>query len=92
MAFCRKCGSEIDDEAVICPKCGVSQIRGINVMDEGDAGLSILSFLIPFVGLCLYCTYANTRPKTAHNCGKWALVSVVICLVCLFFYWAEMTW
>ena len=25
MAFCRKCGKEIDDEAVICPHCGVLQ-------------------------------------------------------------------
>lgn len=25
MAYCRKCGTEIDDEAVICPKCGVPQ-------------------------------------------------------------------
>ena len=24
-AYCRKCGAEIDDEAVICPKCGVAQ-------------------------------------------------------------------
>ena len=22
MAFCRKCGASIDDEAVICPACG----------------------------------------------------------------------
>lgn len=25
MAYCRKCGFQIDDEAVICPKCGVAQ-------------------------------------------------------------------
>ncbi|AKB77931.1 hypothetical protein MSHOH_1448 [Methanosarcina horonobensis HB-1 = JCM 15518] len=25
MAFCRTCGSEIRDEAEICPKCGVRQ-------------------------------------------------------------------
>ena len=23
MRYCRKCGSQIDDEAVVCPKCGV---------------------------------------------------------------------
>ena len=23
MSYCRKCGSQIDEEAVICPKCGV---------------------------------------------------------------------
>ena len=25
MAFCKNCGKEIDDNAVICPNCGVSQ-------------------------------------------------------------------
>ena len=25
MAFCKNCGKEIDDKAVICPSCGVQQ-------------------------------------------------------------------
>lgn len=29
MAFCRKCGKEIDDEAVVCVHCGVAQYNNV---------------------------------------------------------------
>lgn len=28
--FCRKCGSQIDDEAVVCPNCGVPTVNYYN--------------------------------------------------------------
>lgn len=27
MAFCAKCGKEIDDSAVVCPHCGVPVVK-----------------------------------------------------------------
>lgn len=37
MAYCRKCGAEIGDEAVICPKCGVMQNVSIQIANQNKA-------------------------------------------------------
>lgn len=34
--FCKNCGQEIDDKAVICPHCGVSQNDDSSVSDSGS--------------------------------------------------------
>lgn len=89
MAFCRKCGAEIDDEAVVCPKCGVatnkfSQVKEIreNVLpDSGGFGWGVLGFIFPLVGLILYLIWKDTKPKTAHSAGKGALISVIVVAV-----------
>ncbi len=52
--FCKKCGKEIMNEAVICPNCGCST----DVKDTSEnvtlAALSIvLAVLVPIVGLVL---------------------------------------
>ncbi len=68
MAFCRKCGEIIDDEAVVCPKCGVAQ-RNFenNVMDNGGFGYIALGCCIPVVGLVLYILWKDEKPNTAKN-------------------------
>ena len=37
MAFCKNCGKEIDDNAVVCPHCGVIQKEELvqNTVDNG---------------------------------------------------------
>lgn len=96
--FCRNCGKEIDDRAYVCPNCGVkvkdelteqreSRAAANSDADSGSkAGWGILSFLIPIVGLILFCMWKNERPKTASVCGKCALISVIISVVCIIFY------
>ena len=70
MAFCRKCGAEIDDEAVICPKCGVAQ-QTSNTSNGGEvsgsarntsaiAGIGI--FLMP-IGWIMYASMDKDSPK-----------------------------
>lgn len=46
--------------------------------EKASVGLAILSYLIPLVGLILYLTKKDTRPKTAKVCGKCALASFII--------------
>ena len=39
--YCKNCGAEIDDNAVICVKCGVpvsGNKRNVNQSDEGASG------------------------------------------------------
>lgn len=49
--------------------------------EKANVGLAILSFLIPIVGLVLYLTQKNEKPKTAKACGKAALACVIISFI-----------
>ena len=51
------------------------------VEEKASVGLAILSYLIPLVGLILYLTKKDTKPKTAKVCGKCALASFIINVV-----------
>lgn len=74
MAFCKNCGTQIHDEAVICPNCGVSQKPA--VVDNGGFGWGLLGCCIPLVGLILFLVWHDTKPKSAKSAGIGALVSV----------------
>ena len=64
MKYCSKCGNQVMDEAVICPKCGcpventgsVAQQNNNNnnVEDKANGGLIALSILIPIAGIILW--------------------------------------
>ncbi len=83
--FCKNCGQEIDDKAVICPHCGVSQAPD-NVVDNGGFGWGLLGCCIPIVGLILFLVWKDSRPKTAKAAGIGALVSLIpIILYYIFF-------
>lgn len=58
--------------------------------EKASVGLAILSYLIPLVGLILYLTKKDTRPKTAKVCGKCALASFIINLVITVIMYAVM--
>ena len=85
MAFCKNCGKEIDDKAVICPSCGVQQkeIAPIppEVVDNGGFLWGLLGCCVPIVGLVLFLVWKDTKPKTAKAAGIGALVAVGIAAV-----------
>lgn len=58
--------------------------------EKASVGLAILSYLIPLVGLILYLTKKDSRPKTAKACGKCALASVIINIVLTIILYAAM--
>lgn len=78
MAFCKKCGKEIDDKATICPSCGVSQETKPEVVDKGGFGWGLLGCCIPIVGLVLFLVWKDTKPKTSKAAGIGAIVGVVL--------------
>ncbi len=88
MAYCRKCGKEIDNEAVICPFCGVQQKSNISapVEDNGGFGWGLLGFCVPVVGLILYLVWKDERPLTSRAAGKGALISVILGVVIWIIY------
>lgn len=96
--YCKNCGKEIDNNAYVCPNCGVKvkdefmeqrerQAASNMEADSGSkAGWGILSFFIPLVGLILFLTWKTERPKTAAVCGKCALAAVIVEVVFLILY------
>lgn len=52
-----------------------------NPKDKPSAGFNALAFFFPVVGLILYLVWKDSMPKKAKSIGKWALISVVTCVV-----------
>ena len=86
MAFCRNCGAQIDDNAVVCTSCGVAQNNTPAVVDKGGFGWGALGCCLPLVGLILFLVWKDTKPKTSKAAGIGALVSVGIAVA----YWLVM--
>lgn len=83
MAFCKNCGTQIDDNAAICPNCGTAQNTVTpntppQATDNGGFLWGLLGCCIPIVGLVLFLVWKDTKPKTAKAAGIGALVSVII--------------
>ena len=59
MAFCRECGKEINDKAVVCPNWGCSTgVKGLPTdttdKDTGVLGWFLFSFILPCAGSVLF--------------------------------------
>ena len=89
--FCKHCGKEIHDEAIICPECGCStQERETEVFetkreDKVSIGMCILSFLIPLVGFIYWPVNHKKTPQRAQACGITACVGFAINFLILLF-------
>lgn len=62
--FCSNCGNEVVDEAVICPKCGVSTGQNTAVSNNNNGtsnGMATAGFI--FIVLCTIIRFniLNTR-------------------------------
>lgn len=86
MAYCKNCGKEIDDNAVVCVSCGSSQQTTPQVVDNGGFGWGLLGCCIPIAGLILFLVWKDTKPKTAKSAGVGALVSVIASVVFYIIY------
>lgn len=83
--FCKHCGSQIDDHAVVCPHCGTPtdnynyyQAPPPANNDAPNAGFAVLCFFFPIVGLILYLVWKDTMPLRAKSCGKGAIIGVIV--------------
>jgi hypothetical protein len=75
MAFCKKCGAEINEQDSECPRCGAAQTP--QAADNGGFLWGLLGFCIPLVGLILFLVWKDTKPRTGKAAGMGALVSVI---------------
>lgn len=82
MKFCSHCGTQIDDQAAFCTKCGCwTTGPRVNSRDASSAGFAVLSFFIPLVGLILFLVWFDSYPKRARSCGKGALIAVIVYII-----------
>ena len=90
--FCKKCGKEILDDAVICVHCGCStqDIKAAltNTNDAPSTGMAILGFFIPLAGLIVWLINKDTKPLMAKSAGKGALIGFIISIVFSIIYGA----
>ncbi len=91
--FCKKCGSQLPDNTVICPSCGtVAEVPPQypypqqpyppyvqpKPYDTGSIGWWFLGFFIPLIGLILFLVWRNDKPLSAKRAGIGALVGVIV--------------
>lgn len=87
--YCTNCGKEIDDQAVVCPNCGVatSNYKGDNSKNnvQNKNGMAIAgfvcSFFIPLLGW-IFGGIGLSRAFKRNNKGKgFSIASIVIASV-----------
>ncbi len=85
--FCKNCGKEIDDNAIVCPNCGV-QVKSIEAPQNNANTNSntiaivgfVFSFLIALVGLiCSIMGYKNAKQGAPYK--GLALAGIIISAV-----------
>lgn len=85
--YCKNCGKEIHDEAVMCVHCGVptdNMMKGkrnnVDSASPANGGLIVLSVLIPLVGIILGIVNISQGKKHAGNVYLWT--GIIVWLTC----------
>ena len=92
--FCRKCGKEVLDEAVICVHCGCAiqnNIAATNTTDAPSTGMAVLGFFIPLVGFIIWLINKETKPLMAKSAGKGALIGFIVSVAFYIIYMVIIT-
>lgn len=91
--FCKICGKELHENAIVCPGCGCetgkipSYVKECpSKKDKGSFWWGFLGFMFPLVGLILYIVWRDDYPKRGKSAGLGALISVIteVCVAILF--------
>ena len=88
--FCSNCGNEVADQAVICPKCGVSTGQNAAVSNNNNGtsnGMAIagfiLSFFVPLLGL-IFSIIGLKKVKETNKGKGLSTAGVIISSIALF--------
>lgn len=79
MKYCANCGAELNENAVVCVKCGAAVQKLAE--DKVSVGLVILSIFIPLFGIIYWPVKAKETPKRAKACGIAALITWGVCIL-----------
>ena len=83
--FCQNCGAEINDNAVVCVKCGCAVNGGKNSENKEWLVVLLLCFFLGGFGVHrFYVGKTGTgvaQLLTCGGCGIWALIDFIMILV-----------
>lgn len=88
MKYCSKCGSQIEDDAIICTHCG-RQIEAIKQPESSGLSIAALIFSIlgGWIGLVLdiigLCTLKEAKNRRRCKIGLGIVIAWVILIVIL---------
>ncbi len=77
---CKECGKEMSDQAVSCPNCGA---KNKNNDETATAGLKVICFVIPLIGIIIFAINISTKPKYAKDCLIASLLPTIIALIAI---------
>ena len=84
--FCKHCGREIDDKAIVCPYCGV-QVANVQPQQSGTNVIAIVgfifAFIMPIVGLICSIIGRNKAYEYGGNGRGLATAGLVINIIWL---------
>lgn len=92
--YCNSCGAEINDQAIVCPKCGVATVKYTSHVEKepaphGTSALvcSIFGLFLPFagtllaiIGLCLSISGRNIVEKNPDKYGSTTMLTIAMIL------------
>ena len=86
--FCQNCGAEINDNAVVCIKCGCA-VNGANVQQKSENKEWLIVLLLCFFlgGFGVHRFYVGktgtgvAQLLTCGGCGIWTLIDFIMILV-----------
>ena len=64
--FCKHCGKEIDDKAIVCPYCGV-QVAKLPSQESRTNTLAIIGFIFSFSSLSWGSSAPSSGAKMLRN-------------------------
>ena len=66
--YCKKCGTQLEENAVSCPNCGTPTKEKAAIPDEARLGLVLWSFLLPPLGFFVDLCFEDIQPHKAKAC------------------------
>ena len=88
MAYCHRCGKEIDDSEILCPSCKQAQASSDTLSDDvrDNRAIAILSYIGPFAFIPYFCAkrspFARYHSMRGLNLfileGIYAIASVLL--------------
>lgn len=78
--ICRKCGSEIREDAKFCPSCGENVEKK---KERANVFLVILSVIFPIVGFILFLVKRKSDPKNSKSCGIACAAGMIVWMICI---------
>ena len=93
MKYCSKCGNELFDEAVICPKCGCPVNDGKSVKERPDLGskvktalvLNIIAFVIALFTILNFVLASGDPTTDGAAANTYILMITILVLITLSF-------